>query len=161
MNQISKPPNDRKGAKGIACLNLTRFKDKPIKQYIAANIYEIPTANNVPIGPSHRANIATNFESPLPIASFLKIYLAKYLKDSKIKNEIADELRPRNNKQISINLLFNKPIRINPKRPVKKPKFNKPWGIQKHFISIKAIQINNERNNQLENVSNKKLEFVL
>ena len=98
MNQISKPPKDRKGAKGIACLNLTRFKDKPIKQYIAANIYEIQTANNVPIGPSHRASIATNFESPLPIASFLKIYLAKYLKDSKIMNEIADELRPRNNK---------------------------------------------------------------
>ena len=93
-----KPPNDRKGAKGITCLNLTWFKDKPIKQYIAANIYEIPTANNVPIGPSHIASIATNFESPLPIASFLNIYLAKYLKDSKTKNHIADELKPRNNK---------------------------------------------------------------
>ena len=58
----------------------------------------MPTANNVPIGPSHRASIATNFESPLPIASFLKIYLAKYLKHSKIKNDIADELRPRTNK---------------------------------------------------------------
>ena len=93
-----KPPNDRKGAKGITCLNLTKFKDKPIKQYIAADIYEIPTANNVPRGPSHRASIATNFESPLPMASFLKIYLAKYLKDSKIKNDITDELSPRNNK---------------------------------------------------------------
>ena len=68
----------------MACLNLTRFKDKPIKQYIAANIYEIPTANNVPIGPSHKASIATNLESPLPIASFLKISFAMYLKVSKI-----------------------------------------------------------------------------
>ena len=58
----------------------------------------MPTANNVPTGPSHRASIATNFESPLPIASFLKIYLAKYLKDSKIKKDIADERRPRDNK---------------------------------------------------------------
>ena len=91
---MSKPPNDRKGAKGITCLNLTKFKDKPIKQYIAADIYEIPTANNVPRGPSHRASMATNFESPLPMASFLKIYLAKYLKDSKIKNDITDEIRP-------------------------------------------------------------------
>ena len=94
INQIIKPPNDRKGAKGITCQNLTRLKDKPTKQYIAANIYEIPTANKVPIGPSHSASIATNFESPLPIASFLKIYLAKYRKDSKIMNEIADELKP-------------------------------------------------------------------
>ena len=95
---MSKPPNERKGAKGITCLNLIKFKDKPIKQYIAADIYEIPTANNVPIGPSHKASIATNFESPLPIASFLKINLARYLKDSKIKNDIAEELRPLTNK---------------------------------------------------------------
>ena len=98
INQIINPPNDRKGAKGITCLNLTRLNGKPIKQYIAANMYEMPTANNVPIGPSQRASIATNFESPFPIASFLKIYLAKYLKDSKIKNDIADELSPLNNK---------------------------------------------------------------
>ena len=98
INQIIKPPNDKKGAKGITCLNLIKFKDNPTKQYIAANIYEIPTANNVPKGPSQRASIATNFESPLPIASFLKIYLAKYLKDSKIKNDITDELSARNNK---------------------------------------------------------------
>ena len=91
---MTKPPNDRKGAKGITCLNLIKFKGKPIKQYIAANMYEIPTANNVPIGPSHKASIATNFESPLPIASFLKINFDRYLKDSKIKNDIADELRP-------------------------------------------------------------------
>ena len=70
----------------------------PIKQYVAAIIYEIPTANNVPKGPSQRASIATNFESPLPIASFLKRYLAKYLKDSKIKNDIADEPSPLANK---------------------------------------------------------------
>ena len=91
---MSKPPNDRKGAKGITCLNFTRFKFKPIKEYIAANMYEMPTANNVPIGPSHKASIATNLESPLPIASFLKINFDRYLKDSKIKNDIADELRP-------------------------------------------------------------------
>ena len=94
INQIIKPPNDRKGAKGITCLNLIRFKDNPTKQYIAANIYEIPTANNVPIGPSHKATIATNFESPLPIASFLKTVLAEYLRHSKIKNDTADEDRP-------------------------------------------------------------------
>ena len=88
INQIIKAPNDKKGAKGITCFNLIRFRDNPSKQYIAANIYEIPTANNVPKGPSQRASIATNFESPLPIASFLKIYLAKYLKDSKIKTMI-------------------------------------------------------------------------
>ena len=98
INQISKPPNDRKGANGITCLNLTTFKNKPIKQYIAANIYAVPTANNAPIGPSHRTSIATNFESPLPIASFLKIYLAKDLKHSKIINDSADELITRNNK---------------------------------------------------------------
>ena len=54
----------------------------------------MPTAKKVPIGPSHKASIATNFESPLPIASFLKIYLAKYLKDSKIKNAAKDVLKP-------------------------------------------------------------------
>ena len=58
----------------------------------------MPTANNVPTGPSQRENIATNFESPLPIASFLKIYLAKYLRISNIKNDIADELSPLANK---------------------------------------------------------------
>ena len=57
-------------------------------------MYEILTANNVPIGPSHKAIIATNFESPLPIASFLKKIFDRYLKDSKIKNDIADALRP-------------------------------------------------------------------
>ena len=123
---MSKPPNDRKGAKGITCLNLTKFKDKPIKQYTAANIYEIPTANNVPIGPSHRAIIATNFESPLPMASFLKIYLAKYLKDSKIKNDITDELSPRNNKKRSINLSLKKQITIKFKNPERNPKLIKP-----------------------------------
>ena len=121
-----KPPNERKGAKGITCLNLTKFKDKPIKQYIAADIYEIPTANNVPRGPSHRASMATNFESPLPMASFLKIYLTKYLKDSKIKNDITDELTPRNNKQRSINLSLKKQITIKFKNPERNPKLIKP-----------------------------------
>ena len=86
----------------------------------------MPTANNVPIGPSHRASIATNFESPLPIASFLKIYLAKYLKDSKIKNDIADELSPFANKKKTINLLLNKPIKIKNKKPERNPKLIKP-----------------------------------
>ena len=102
INQISKPPNDRKGAKGIICLNLTRFKDKPIKQYIAAQIYEIPTANNVPKGPSHKASIAANFESPLPIASFFKKYLAEYLKDSNTIKVIKEELKPLTTNNVSI-----------------------------------------------------------
>ena len=123
---MSKPPNDRKGAKGITCLNLTKFKDKPIKQNIAADIYEIPTANNVPRGPSHRASMATNFESPLPMASFLKIYLTKYLKDSKIKNDITDEINPRTNKQRSINLSLKKQITIKFKNPERNPKLIKP-----------------------------------
>ena len=63
------------GAKGIICRNLKKFIDKPTKQYIAANTYEKPTANNDPIGPSQRAIIATNFESPFPIASLLNIKL--------------------------------------------------------------------------------------
>ena len=126
INQISKPPNDRKGAKGITCLNLTKFKGKPTKQYIAAKIYEMPTANNVPIGPSQRESIATNFESPLPIASFLKIYLAKYLRISKTKNDIADELSPLANKQKSINLLLNKPTKIKHTKPEINPKLIKP-----------------------------------
>ena len=61
---------------------------------MAANIYDIPTANNVPTGPTHKASIATNFESPIPIASFLKINFAKYLNDSKIKNADKEVLRP-------------------------------------------------------------------
>ena len=55
-------------------------------------MYENPTANNVPIGPSQRASIATNFESPLPRASFLKMYLAKFLKASKSRNDTAEQL---------------------------------------------------------------------
>ena len=126
MNQISAAPNDRKGAKGITCLNFTRFKDKPTKQYIAANIYEKPTANNVPKGPSHRESIATNFESPLPIASFLKIYFEICLRASKIRNEIADELIPLAKRFKSINLLLKKPTNIKPKIPEIKPKLIKP-----------------------------------
>ena len=89
-------------------------------------MYEIPTANNVPIGPSHRASIATNFESPVPIASFFKKNLAICLKDSKIKNDITDELRPLANKYKSINLLLKKPIKIKHKKPEKNPKLIKP-----------------------------------
>ena len=50
----------------------------------------MPTANSVPVGPSHKASIATNFESPFPIASFLNKYFAKYLKDSNNKNDITE-----------------------------------------------------------------------
>ena len=93
-NQTVNPPKEINGAKGIACLYFRKFIDKPTKQYIAANTYEKPTANNVPIGPNQRASIATNFESPFPIASFLNIYLAKRLKISKIKNDIKEEPNP-------------------------------------------------------------------
>ena len=61
---------------------------------MAANIYEMPTDNTQPKGPSHKPKMATNLESPLPIASFLKKHFAKYLKNSKIKNEAADVLKP-------------------------------------------------------------------
>ena len=61
---------------------------------MAANIYDIPTTNKVPTGPTHKASIATNFESPIPMASFLKKHFAQYLKDSKIKNADKEPLRP-------------------------------------------------------------------
>ena len=141
-NQTVNPPKEINGAKGIACLYLRKFIDKPTKQYIAANTYEKPTANNVPIGPNQRASIATNFESPFPIASFLKIYLAKHLKISKIKNDIKEEPTPLNKKIKSINSLPTTLIYINPKRPEINPKFTSPWGIQRQSISTKAIQIN-------------------
>ena len=97
-NQTVSPPKEINGAKGIASLYLRKFIDKPTKQYIAANTYENPTANNVPIGPSQRASIATNFESPFPIASLLNIYLATRLKISKIKNDIKEAPNPLNRK---------------------------------------------------------------
>ena len=37
-NHTTKPPKDRNGANGIACLNLKKFIDKPKKQYAAANM---------------------------------------------------------------------------------------------------------------------------
>ena len=40
----------------------------------------------------------------------------------------------------------------------KNPKLIKPWGIHKQLISIKAMQINRERNNQLKNTLKIKLE---
>ena len=76
-NQTVSPPKEINGANGITSLYLRKFIDKPTKQYIAANTYEKPTANNIPIGPSQRASIATNFESPFPIASLLNTYLKK------------------------------------------------------------------------------------
>ena len=125
-NQTVNPPKEINGAKGIACLYFRKFIDKPTKQYIAANTYEKPTANNVPIGPNQRASIATNFESPFPIASFLKIYLATHLKISKIKNDIKEEPTPLNKKIKSINSLPTMLIYINPKRPEINPKFTSP-----------------------------------
>ena len=117
------------------------------------------TANKVPIGPSHKPSIATNLESPFPRASFLKKSFAKYLKDSKIKNEAKEVLRPLISKQKFIFPLSNKLMNISPKTPVINPKFIKPWGIQKLSISINAIQIKRERNTQLKNKFRMKLEF--
>ena len=85
----------------------------------------MPTANKVPIGPSHKASIATNLESPLPIASFLKIYLAKYLKDSKIKNAIIEEVSPFIAKLKLKYLSSSNSNNINPTILEKKPKFIK------------------------------------
>ena len=48
---------------------------------------------------------------------------------------------------------------INPKIPEINPKFIKPCGIQKLSISINAIQIKRERNNQLKNKFKNKLEL--
>ena len=84
------------------------------------------TANNVPAGPSHRANIATNFESPLPMASFLNKYFAKYRKDSKRKNDIKEVLNPFAIKKKSINFLSKKLNKTNPQIPETNPKFIKP-----------------------------------
>ena len=70
--------------------------------------------------------MATNFESPLPIASFLNMYLAKRLKISKIKNDIKEEPNPLSKKVKSTNLL---PLILkitNPKKPEINPKFNSP-----------------------------------
>ena len=48
---------------------------------------------------------------------------------------------------------------INLKIPEINPKFIKPWGIQKLSISINAIQIKRDRNNQLKNKFKNKLEL--
>ena len=104
------------------------------------------------MGPIHRAIIATNFESPLPIASFLNIYLAKYRKHSNNKNDIAAVNTPLAMKNKSINFAINISWDINPKRPEIKPKFIKPWGIQNLFISIKDMQIKRDKNIQLINI---------
>ena len=70
--------------------------------------------------------MATNFESPLPIASFLKIYLATRLKISNIKNDIKEETNALSKKTILINSLPKKPKNINPKKPEMNPKFKSP-----------------------------------
>ena len=125
-NHTVNPPKEINGANGIACLYLRKFIDKPTKQYIAAKTYVKPNAINIPIGPSQRASIATNFESPFPIASFLYIYLATRLKISKIKNAIKEEPTPLNKKIKSINSFSMILININPKKPKINPKFTSP-----------------------------------
>ena len=51
----------------------------------AAKMYVIPSDIIIPTGPNHKANIETNFESPLPKASFLKKYFADDLIISNVK----------------------------------------------------------------------------
>ena len=51
-------------------------------------------------------------------------------------------------------------IDINPKIPKTNPKLINPCGIQKLSISIKVIQINKDKNNQLKNTIKKKFELV-
>ena len=89
-------------------------------------MYERHTANNVPMGPSQRASNATNFESPLPIASLLNMYLAKRLKISKMKNDTKEEPNPLIKKTKSINSLPLILKNINPKKPEINPKFISP-----------------------------------
>jgi len=151
-NQTVSPPKEINGANGITSLYLRKFIDKPTKQYIAANTYEKPTANNIPIGPSQRASIATNFESPFPIASLLNTYLAKRLKISKIKNDIKEAPNPLNRKIKSLNSLLKIFKKIKPKKPEINPKFTRPWGIQRLSMSIKEIQTKSDTKNQLNNV---------
>ena len=134
----------------MTCLNFKIFVESPIRQNIAANMYEIATANKVPRGPSQIPIIATNLESPLPNASFLNIFLARYLKDSQIKKETTDVTNPLKIKYEPIFVLFNKSTKTKPKIPEKKPKFINPWGIQKLSISISDIQIKIDRKIQLK-----------
>ena len=96
----------------------------------------MPTANNIPRGPSQSAIIATNFESPLPNASFLKIYLEKYLKDSKIKNAINEPINPFEIEYKSIKWWFEKLDAIKPKTPKINPKFIKIKLIEKGLILL-------------------------
>ena len=86
----------------------------------------MPTANNVPIGPSQRASIATNFESPSPTASLLNMNLAIRLKISKIKYDNKEVPNPLSKKIKSINSLPKILKSINPKKPVINPKFISP-----------------------------------
>ena len=103
------------------------------------------------------ASIAINLESPFPSASFLKKYLERDLTNSKVKNDIADVLKHLIMKKRSINFSLSEAVTTNPNTPEKNPKFIKPWGIHKHSISIKAIQIRRDKNNQLKNILKIKL----
>ena len=129
------------------------------KQNIAANTYEKPTANNVPIGPSQRASIATNLESPFPIASFFNKYFAKCLKISEIKKEIKEVHNPFIKKEKLKNSSPNIPKNINPNEPETNPKFSSPWGIQRQSISTKAIQIKSDKKIQPKHVLKNKFEL--
>ena len=113
----------------------------------------------MPIGPSQRASIATNFESPLPNASFLNMYLDTLLKISKIKNVIKEETSPLSKKTKSIKSLLKVLKNINPKKPDINPKFKSPDGIQRQSISIKAIQTKSDKKTQLKNVLKNKFEL--
>ena len=61
----------------------------------------------------------------------------------------------------NLNLSSNKPKNINPNIPEINPKFIKTWGIQKLSISINAIQIKSDKNIQLKNMFENKLEFEI
>ena len=69
--------------------------------------------------------MATNFESPLPIASFLNTYFANLLRVSKIKKDIKEALNPFNKNKKSINLFSSIFKNISPKIPEINPKFIK------------------------------------
>ena len=78
------------------------------------------------------------------------MYLAENLNNSKIPKDMADVPNPFAMRWMSKNLsLLKMLININPMTPEKNPKFNNPCGIQKLSISIKAIQIKSDKNNQL------------
>ena len=117
-------------------------------------MYVIPSDNIIPVDPNQKAIIDTNFESPFPIASFLKKNFAETLNNSNNKKEIRLVNVQFINKSSCLKLLK---IWINNKfkKPIKKPIFMKTWGIQKYFISIKPITKRSEIKNQPNIVSGK------